>query len=319
MSMTDASANASKRNLPEWPPRCSPSPVDLNFVVRQAGAAFSYPNHNETLPRDYTLGDALARVIQEARTFVQQVTALFDESEYGNFVTRAETMVPANTWHRLQSYATLAQSNLPDPMHLKPGGGGIMFLSGRPLPEAGPDQELADLLDRIYRIWWPFRPHAVIQGSGDPITVPGAVLTAVERIANALEDTCKRARRLPDDGKAETDPKPASVLPISGTVACKRYAVSKSALCRAVKQRTLTDHRKPGGPANASLLLDESEVAARWPQAITPNQSALISHQARSIRVKPQPGVCHRRFLNDTCLRSRLFAAVMGSLDLRLP
>ncbi|MCI0675728.1 MAG: hypothetical protein L0Y42_08135 [Phycisphaerales bacterium] len=262
--MADASAKAAKRNLPEWPPRCSPSPVDLNFVVRQAGAAFSYPNHNETLPRDYTLGDALARVIQEARTFVQQVTALFDESKNGDFFTRAETMVPANTWHRLQSYATLAQSNLPDPWQPRPGRG-TMFLTGRPQPEAGPDQELADLLGRIYRMWWPFRPHAVIQGSGDPITVPGPVLAAVERIANALEDTCKRARRPPDEGKRETDPKPAKVLPITGTVACERYAVSKSGLCRAIKQGTLTDHRTPGSPANASLLLDETEIARRWP------------------------------------------------------
>ncbi|MCI0352680.1 MAG: hypothetical protein L0Z53_24940 [Acidobacteriales bacterium] len=260
--MADRNANASK--LPSWNAR-SLSPVDLNFVIRQAGAAFSYPNHNETLPRDYTLGDALARVIQEARTFVQQVTALFDESENGDFVTRAETMVPANTWYRLQIYATLAQSNLPDPWQPRPGRG-VMFLSGKPQPEAGPDQELADLLGRIYRMWWPFRPHAVIQGSGDPIAVPGPVLAAVERIANALEDTCKRAGWQPDNKTGGTDPKPAKVLPITGTVACERYAVSKSALCRAIKQGRLTDHRKPGSPANAVLLLDESEVAARWPK-----------------------------------------------------
>ncbi len=64
-----------------------------------------------------------------------------------------------------------------------------------------------------------------------------------------------------------TEPKPVKVLPITGTVACERYAVTKAALRRAVKQGMLTDHRRPGSPSNAALLLDEGEVAARLAEA----------------------------------------------------
>jgi hypothetical protein len=53
---------------------------------------------------------------------------------------------------------------------------------------------------------------------------------------------------------------------ISGTVATMRYHVSSDTLSRKVRCGKLTDHRPKRHAKNAPLVLDEDEVAARWPK-----------------------------------------------------
>jgi len=55
---------------------------------------------------------------------------------------------------------------------------------------------------------------------------------------------------------------------ITSVVALDRYIVSRATLTRAVKKRVLTDYRPPDHVPNATLLLSESEVAAKYPKRL---------------------------------------------------
>lgn len=70
--------------------------------------------------------------------------------------------------------------------------------------------------------------------------------------------------RQPSGGPAAASD--VEVKPITVTVAVKRYAVSRSTLRRAVGKGALRDYRPPGSATNSPLLLDENQVARRWPK-----------------------------------------------------
>lgn len=63
---------------------------------------------------------------------------------------------------------------------------------------------------------------------------------------------------------------PVALLPeppkrISSAAACKKYEVCSRTLQRRVRDGLFRDLRPPGSPMNSPLLLDEQEVASRYP------------------------------------------------------
>ncbi len=55
---------------------------------------------------------------------------------------------------------------------------------------------------------------------------------------------------------------------ITATVAAQRYHVDAETIGRHVRSETLTDYRPSGHARNAALLVDENEVARRWPHRV---------------------------------------------------
>ena len=53
---------------------------------------------------------------------------------------------------------------------------------------------------------------------------------------------------------------------ITSSVAAGRFHTSRTTLRRHVREGRLTDHRPSGHPSNAPLLLDEEELATRFPR-----------------------------------------------------
>ncbi len=67
-------------------------------------------------------------------------------------------------------------------------------------------------------------------------------------------------------GAAPSEPPAAPVKIITASVAASRFHVSTKTIQRAVKEAKLKDHRAPGHERNATLLVDENEVANKYPR-----------------------------------------------------
>jgi hypothetical protein len=85
-----------------------------------------------------------------------------------------------------------------------------------------------------------------------------------ERIARSANEATEMGAKIEDVSSRLKKGVPPPKL-ITAAVAVKRYDVSRVTLRRAVRDRRLTDHRAAGCMPNAQLILDEDEVAARWP------------------------------------------------------
>ena len=98
--------------------------------------------------------------------------------------------------------------------------------------------------------------------TGEAITAPPHSVTAPP-----TSDHAGSANQTANTGASNTTEQraPSNKRIIRLTVALERYKVSNSTVRAAINRGELTDHRQQGHKRNAPLLVDEREIAARWP------------------------------------------------------